>query len=289
MRINEKKDYTLGNINILSNKYFESYANEIISKFQRMQELTKHPVASGDYHEEVLRSLLRNFLTNRFSVKTGFIRGMGESVSNQIDILIIDEMSPAAYLFQDGQFAVVTPESVVAAIEVKTHMNLNAFKQSVINLVSVKEQSGNTSGITTLAFGYDGTKGSHAVFNNWFDNVNVRSEMLLPDVFMLFNSSRLFLRYDNEFKDGRKYRTFEIDDSSAVSNLGWQLSVFVATIMAACEDRDKPADTSLKAKLRKSIPQNLAQAQGGTASSNYYSFWVGSHRQEILRAERRAL
>ena len=32
-----------------------------------------HNSTTGSYHEEILRTVLRNFLSKRFSVKTGFV------------------------------------------------------------------------------------------------------------------------------------------------------------------------------------------------------------------------
>lgn len=266
----------MGNINPLSQKYFESYAKEIQSKFQRIRELTTHPNASGDYHEEILRSILRNFLTDRFSVKTGFVYKDTESVSKQVDILIIDENTPATYLFKDEQFAIVTPESVVAAIEVKTDMGAKSFKDAVLNLYSVKELFEYPSNITTLVFGYKGTKANTDTLNNWFKNTKLANNTYSPDVFMFFNASKLVLKWDTRFKDSDKFRYIDLAKMDRSSNLGWQLSVFIAAIMSACELR-QANQGAIKQFIggSESVANRLMQAEGANVSDECYVFDLG--------------
>ncbi len=263
----------MANINPLSQKYFESYASEIRSKFQRVRELTTHPNASGDYHEEILRSILRNFLTDRFSVKTGFVYKDTEHVSKQVDILIIDESTPATYLFKDEQFAIVTPESVVAAIEVKTDMGARSFKDAVFNLYSIKELFKYPSNITTLVFGYKGTKASSDTLNGWFKNTQLVNNTFSPDGFLFFNASRLVLKWDSRFKDSDKFRFMDLAAGGG-GNLGWQLSVFIAAIMSACELRQAHQSRQFISG-DESVANRLMQAEGATVSNECYVFDVG--------------
>src|SRR5260221_13435972 len=158
----------MANINAPDIEYFKSYADEIAGKFQRIKSLVKHREASGNYHEEILRTVLRNFLTKRFSVKQGFIYKDKEQVSNQIDIMIIDENSPAAYLFQEGDFAIVIPEAVIAVIEVKTTLDATSFDAGVDNIASAKKLAEFPVRLTGILFGYQGTEPSNSNLNAWF-------------------------------------------------------------------------------------------------------------------------
>ncbi|QQR52000.1 hypothetical protein IPG36_05360 [bacterium] len=92
----------MANIKSAEISYYDSFAAEMMGKFQRLAKLVNHGGINGDYHEEILRTVLRNFLSKRYSVKTGFIYQDSEHVSKQVDILIIDENVPAAYIFQEG-------------------------------------------------------------------------------------------------------------------------------------------------------------------------------------------
>jgi hypothetical protein len=104
-------------------KIFESYANEFLAKFERINSLISHGPSIGTYHEEIVRNFLSQILPNRFSVKTGFIYNSVSSTSTkQIDILIIDENIPHAYFFKENSFAIVHPDSVICGIEIKNHL-----------------------------------------------------------------------------------------------------------------------------------------------------------------------
>ncbi|QOG02033.1 DUF6602 domain-containing protein [Flavobacterium sp. MDT1-60] len=76
----------------------------------------------GRYKEEILKTILRNRLPNNLSVGTGFVLNQisptGNVVSKQIDILIYDNTQPP--IFSEGDFVIVTQNSVKALIEVKS-------------------------------------------------------------------------------------------------------------------------------------------------------------------------
>lgn len=129
---------------------YQNYAKEIMSKLGRLNELVKHAPSVGTYHENLITNYLSNFLSKRFSVKTGFVYNpKTQEVSPQIDILIIDENVPSAYLFQDGNFAVVVPNAVVSAIEVKTVLNKSSFDDIVKK--SIQYRKSNPQGFNLFA------------------------------------------------------------------------------------------------------------------------------------------
>ena len=84
----------------------------------------------GRYKEAILRSVIKRFLPQNFKIGTGFIIKRRENdneinrydidSSRQIDILIFDATRPI--LFSEGDFYIVTPNSVRAIIEVKTNI-----------------------------------------------------------------------------------------------------------------------------------------------------------------------
>ncbi|GAB2553875.1 DUF6602 domain-containing protein [Spirosoma aerophilum] len=81
----------------------------------------------GRYKEEKLKSVLRARLPNNLSVGTGFVLNQishnKNVVSKQIDILIYDNTQPT--IFSEGDFVVVTQNSVKALIEVKSRILSN--------------------------------------------------------------------------------------------------------------------------------------------------------------------
>lgn len=235
----------MGNINPVNIEYFDSYAAELVGKFQRLRHLVKDNSASGNYHEEILRVALKNFLTKRYSVKTGFIYSDGDNVSNQMDIIIVDENSPAAYIFQEGDFAIVLPEAVVAVIEVKTTLDPAEYDTALKNIASAKsllEFPGNHPGII---FGYQSDlrptrKMSDTKADGWFKRDAAKifkaagKEKSAPDAIIWLSDNYSMLRYNYETKtigDSYSYHSFKSPDEQ----IGWQISVVLAMIIGACE------------------------------------------------------
>lgn len=106
-------------------QFHESTTKELKSTQNRVRNLIgdSHWGEEGRYKEAILRNMIKRFISPRYTVGTGFIvknvNGNIES-SSQIDILIFDSSYPT--LFSEGDFYIVTPNSVKAVIEVKTNI-----------------------------------------------------------------------------------------------------------------------------------------------------------------------
>lgn len=272
----------MANINPLDITYFESFADEIESKFNRLKLLISHPGSSGNYHEEILRTVLRNFLSKRYSVKTGFVFKDKDNVSNQIDILIIDEDEPAGYIFQEGDFAVVIPEAVVATMEVKTTLNAGDFDKAVANTTSVKKLFEFPTNITSIIFGYQGTTPSDNNLNNWFKRpVPSRVPNDKPygtDAIMFFTDGCLLTTHDQRgewAKGGSYYHKLFRDDKvkqKSISDRGWQVSILLALIVSACEHKDFQISRRFK---NGSVADRLIQMEGAMTSHSRFAFGEG--------------
>lgn len=177
--------------------FFESIAKEIQGKFYRVNQLlSKANQKSGEYHEEILRNSLRNFLPNRFSVKTGYIYLDDQKHSKQIDILVIDENCPFTYLLQDRDFVIVRPEAVVAAIEVKTQLKEREFQDSFENIFLAKRLKSQSLGglhghMMGFVFGYSSNVNLDNVLDAWFKSESISKyynevSALWPDSFFFF-------------------------------------------------------------------------------------------------------
>jgi hypothetical protein len=182
----------------MDNKFYESFESELQSKFRRIDGLIKHSVSKGNYHESILKEILRNFLTKRYSIKTGFIYLNGE-VSDQLDLMIIDENNPMTYIFQEGDFAIVYPHSVVTVIEVKTVLNTTTFDQAIKNIASVKKFNSSTNtGITNIQgiiLGFESEiEFNKNNLNSWFKRQScVDNKKLSPEV-IFFRRKGLLVR-----------------------------------------------------------------------------------------------
>ncbi|QQG40561.1 MAG: hypothetical protein HYV37_03260 [Candidatus Levyibacteriota bacterium] len=266
----------MANINAPDIEYFESFVDEIKGKFQRIKTLTSHRVTSGDYHEEILRTIIRNFLTKRYSVKKGFIyKGKGD-VSNQIDIMIVDETMPAAYLFQEGDFAIVIPEAVIAILEVKTTLNAGDFDNAVENIASAKRLSKFKVNPFSIIFGYSGTTPSDKNLNKWFKRpspTKLKEDFVLgPNAIMFFKDGCLLTRHkDNGGWDSNGKYYHKAFRDPPVSDSGWQLSIILAMIISACETGEMRRTHFFPAN----IAGRLIQGEGSSISHNRFSFGEG--------------
>lgn len=119
------------------NKYHLSVTDELYSIKDRIRNLVSHWGVDGESKEVALRSVLRRHLPESVIVGRGFIVGPYSS-STQIDVLIVHASKPT--LFKDGDLLIVTPDAVVAAIEVKTRLRTeNEFKNTISKLLAIEE------------------------------------------------------------------------------------------------------------------------------------------------------
>lgn len=151
---------------------YQSYAKELMSKLGRLNALVKHAPSIGTYHESIVSSYLRKFISRRFSIKTGFVyNSVTNEVSPQMDIIIIDENVPSAYLFQDDDFVVAVPDAVVCAIEVKTNFDKDAFFD--IAKKSEQYRKANPNGHNILALCFKNKIVQLETIGLWFESINV--------------------------------------------------------------------------------------------------------------------
>lgn len=231
--------------------FIESFAKEIEAKLNRIHHLVKKSnLKSGEYHEEIIRNALRNFLSQRYSVKTGYIYLDENTVSKQVDILIIDENSPFAYYFQEGDFVIVRPEPVVAALEVKTQLKKEDFRKSFANIVSIKKVK--KKALNYYGHMYGGVIGFFsnknlldATLNEWFKDEKISQfsdevSALWPDCFFFYNHG-LFLHLDNnkDFdKSVNESYYYKLYRNNEQSDTAWQLALLITFILASCENED---------------------------------------------------
>jgi hypothetical protein len=231
----------------ISQKYFSSFGQELLGKFRRINNLTTSARGSiGNYHEEILRTSIANFLPNRFSIKSGYIYFDDANVSNQIDILIIDENVPFSYLFKDGNFAIVKPEAAVCAIEVKTMLGPESFLTAFNNIYEAirVRRMGPKSGFFGLIFAYDTPDPTDQLLHEWFTQPKfsafTQSSNYWPILIHFFEKKSLLMRKLGEKgdKDGKSYydRIYQNRDVKGVypDDRAFHLSILIDIIISAC-------------------------------------------------------
>ena len=116
-------------------EYFKNLTSEMTSLKNRVRHYIDdaHWLSDGEWKESVIRTILRRHLPNSIGVGRGFIVNI-EQASTQIDILLYDKSKPI--LFQDGDFIIITPDTVKGVIEIKTKFWRKIDFQKALNKLS---------------------------------------------------------------------------------------------------------------------------------------------------------
>lgn len=184
-------------------QFYDGLAKEFVGKVGRLNHFIKHPLSIGQYHEEILKSTIRTFLPERYSLKTGFVFVDKETVSKQIDILVIDESEPTSYFFQEGDFVIVHPDAVACGIEVKTRLDKRAFKDAIENIKSLRQMATHSSYKKSFGgtiFAYTGTELGPSTTDSWWKEIKDVPEdiSLYPNEILVLDKGSIHLRPKND-------------------------------------------------------------------------------------------
>jgi len=267
----------------VSLEYFSGIAQELIGKIDRVGCLVKRAnLKSGEYHEEIIRHFLRGFMTKRYTLKTGYIYLDAETTSRQIDILLIDEHVPFTYMFQEGDFVVVRPEPVIAAIEIKTRLDRGEFRKAFENIVVAKKIKQKALGyyghIFGAVFGFFSNKTiDNSVLDAWFKDSFVSNHssdpgILWPDEIFFFDNELTLSLRDTAAPDRRgNYFYSAIHPSNGSDYKALQLALLVGILFAVCDSEDQnqkgrfptfDLDTFMKSEDVRVGPERFSPAQG---------------------------
>jgi hypothetical protein len=122
-------------------EYHKTTTRELLILTNKVRSLIDHWGEDGRYKEVVLKNIIKRFLPEKFTIGTGFVvkqtENRGDHMSSrQIDLIIYDDAS--AVLFKEGDFVIVTPDSVRAIIEVKA----NLYNQRLTDVVHRANENG---------------------------------------------------------------------------------------------------------------------------------------------------
>lgn len=105
--------------------FHKTTSRELLAIKDRVRQLIDHWGEDGRYQEAVLKSVIGRFLPEKYQIVSGFVirqtqnRGAHEA-SKQIDIIVYNTDFPV--LFKEGDFSILTADSVEAIIEVKANL-----------------------------------------------------------------------------------------------------------------------------------------------------------------------
>jgi hypothetical protein len=198
--------------------YHKSLTDELFAIKDRIRHLVKHWPTDGESKEVALRSLLRKLLPETVIIGRGFIVADSRS-SSQIDILIVDARKPT--LFRDGDLLIVTPDAVLAVIEVKTGLQGSRKFGDVLTKLSKIEK------LCHDVTGQDKVWSGLFVFED-ATNLEDRQRQALEGLKSTYNNTErivnciscgktIFIRYwnrgaeVNSFEMGRVWHSYELE------------------------------------------------------------------------------
>lgn len=144
--------------------YAGTFAGELNELSNRVRHLISHSGTVGTYRENLLQTLLRKNIPERYHVATGFIH----QCPRQLDILIYDRIDYAP-LFREGDLVVVPKESVRAVIEVKTTINKAELIKSLELLDQVAVYDNCKPPFFRGIFGFESTLSGKDIYSTVLD------------------------------------------------------------------------------------------------------------------------
>lgn len=122
-------------------EYHKATTRELLALTNKVRELISHWGEDGRYKEAVFKNILRRFLPDKYLIGTGFVVKQTDLrdqhlSSKQLDLIIYDNGSPL--LFKEGDFVILTPDSVRGIIEIKANLQ----NQDITEIVSQANENG---------------------------------------------------------------------------------------------------------------------------------------------------
>lgn len=133
--------------------FFSSQATLLLEQYQNIEQLLGPPdsdwVWVGEHCEVLLRNAIRRHLPPSLAMGKGYIHGARKGPAGiercpELDIVVYDQ-ERFAPLFSMGDFVILHPDSVVAAIQVKRTLDANTLAKAVNNVVAAKQHVRDTS------------------------------------------------------------------------------------------------------------------------------------------------
>lgn len=122
--------------------YLKSIADELTVQANRVRDLigNAHWLSDGHHKEYLLTALLQRHLPSGLAIGRGFVVDPSDHqrCSREQDILVVDSTRDAP-LFCQGGLLVAFPQAVVAALSVKTRLDLKELRDTWACLRSVRE------------------------------------------------------------------------------------------------------------------------------------------------------
>lgn len=122
-------------------EYFAAISEELNRQSNSIRKLfASHRPSAGRNREKLIADFLRAYLPKAYGIDTGLILASTGEFSNQVDIVIFDDMYSAP-LFPDASEKLWLIESVYAMIEVKTELKPEEIQDAITKCRRFKKLS----------------------------------------------------------------------------------------------------------------------------------------------------
>jgi len=224
--------------------FHTSTSRELIAIKDRVRHLIPHWGEDGRYKEAILKSVIQRYLPTNFGIGNGFVvdfplDAKEHSCSKQIDLIIYDTQYPI--LFKDGDFIIVSPDSVRAIIEVKADIENHGLAKAVKKSNITGQFIFNSRKTNTLPFfngifsfsGFDNVitidPFRKALTNSFIKSSTDSTHNRFAVNHICFNKDLHYIYWDNEMMIENNhanviYRTEDLSYSYFISNLLYYLT-----------------------------------------------------------------
>ena len=123
------------------------YWKDVVRQMKRQsdairRDFAQHRPSAGDNREDSVEKFLKQHLPKRFGISTGFVFSHNGGLSNQADLLIVDDQNNSPF-YPDDRNQIWPVEAVYALIEVKTNLDRPEMEKAIAKGRRFKQLSRN--------------------------------------------------------------------------------------------------------------------------------------------------
>ncbi len=108
----------------------------------------EHPVGNGDNSEGAWKQFFKKILPKKYGVDNGFVIDSEGNVSDQIDLIIYDDLYSPYIMSSGSELKYIPAEAVYAVIEIKPCVNKAYLEYANKKIESVKKLKRTSRGVT---------------------------------------------------------------------------------------------------------------------------------------------
>ena len=112
-------------------RYWEDVVKQMANQSDAIRrDFAQHRLSAGSNREDIVERFLKRHLPKRFGIGTGFVFSHDGGLSNQADLLIVDDLNNSSF-YPDDRNQLWPVEAVYALIEVKTRLHHSDLEEAI--------------------------------------------------------------------------------------------------------------------------------------------------------------